>query len=313
MAPRQMPFARTSLSRRSALLGGVGLAGLGLAACSSEVTGKEAGGSDGGDGGGDAITIGYLPAWSDTLVMAFLTKNRLEALGQTVKFETFNDAAIIFAALGGGDIDIHPSAWPDRTHAQYVKKFKDDIEDLDTYNKGGLNFLAVPQYTDIDSMEDLAEDPDRFDGKIIGIEKGAGLTAMTQDEAMPAYGLDKDFELVASSTPAMLSELDKAATSEEDIVVTMWKPYWANEKYDVKPLKDPKKGFGDPETMHLMGRKGFTEDFADAADYIGRMTLTDEQFASAEDYMLNKFGEGKEEEAAEAWVKDNPDVLPKVD
>jgi glycine betaine/proline transport system substrate-binding protein len=312
MTSRRPLTPRRPLSRRSALLGGAGLAGLGLAACSSEVSG-DSDSAGGGSGSGDAITIGYLPAWSDTLVMAFLAKNRLEALGQKVEMETYNDAAIIFTALAGGDIDIHPSAWPDATHAQYVKKFKDDLEDLDTYNEGGLNFLAVPEYTDIESMEDLAADPDRFDGKIIGIEKGAGLTAMTQDDAMPAYGLDKDFELVTSSTPAMLAELDKAADAEKDIVVTMWKPYWANESYKVKQLEDPKKGYGDPETLHLMGRKGFKDDFADAAEYISKIKLSDEEYADAEDYMLNKFGEGKEEEAAEAWIKDNPDILPEVD
>jgi glycine betaine/proline transport system substrate-binding protein len=312
MTPRQSPLARPSLSRRSALLGGAGLAGLGLAACSSEVTGGDTDDAGGGKDD-DALTIGYMPAWSDTLTMGFLIKNRLEAMGKTIKFETFNDAAIEFTALAGGDIDIHPSAWPDRTHAQYVKKYKDDIEDVDTFNGGALNFLAVPEYTDIDSIEDLAADPDRFDGKIIGIEKGAGLTAMTQDDAMPAYGLDKDCELITSSTPAMLAELDKAADAKKDIVVTLWKPFWANEKYKVKQLEDPEKGFGDPETMHVMGRKGFKDDFPDVAEYLGKIELSDEEYADAEDYMLNKFGEGKEEEAAEAWIKDNPDVFPSVD
>lgn len=117
MTSRRPLTPRRPLSRRSALLGGAGLAGLGLAACSSEVSGDSDSADGGGSGSGDAITIGYLPAWSDTLVMAFLAKNRLEALGQKVEMETYNDAAIIFTALAGGDIDIHPSAWPDATHA----------------------------------------------------------------------------------------------------------------------------------------------------------------------------------------------------
>src|SRR5699024_2703396 len=89
---------RSALTRRSALLGGAGLLGLGLAACS------DAGGS--GSGGGDTITIGYLPPWTDTTVMAFLLKRQLEALGKTVEFETFTDAAVAYTALGNGDIDL---------------------------------------------------------------------------------------------------------------------------------------------------------------------------------------------------------------
>ena len=55
--------ARRPLTRRSALLGGAGLMGLGLAACS----GGDGGSDGGGSGGGDTITLGYIPSWTDGL------------------------------------------------------------------------------------------------------------------------------------------------------------------------------------------------------------------------------------------------------
>lgn len=57
---------------------------------------------------------------------------------------------------------------------------------------------------------------------------------------MPAYDLEKDFELVTSSTPAMLTELGNAIDAKDDIVVTLWRPFWANNAFDVKELEDPK-------------------------------------------------------------------------
>src|SRR5699024_11234128 len=81
MTPRTQPLTTSSLRRRAALAGGAGLLGLGLAACSGASSSEE--------GDGDTITIGYMPSWTDTTVMAFLLKNQLEQLGNTVEFEEF--------------------------------------------------------------------------------------------------------------------------------------------------------------------------------------------------------------------------------
>ena len=301
------PVGRLSRpTRRSALLGGVGLMGLGLAACS------DAGGA-GASGGDDPIIIGYLPPWTDTTVMAFLLKRQLEALGAAVQFETFTDAAVAYTALANGDIDIYSSSWPDVTHAEYIEEYGDSFEDLVTYNANATNMLAVPEYTDISTIEELAASPEQFDGRIVGIEPGAGLTGLVQDSVIPEYGLDENFELVTSSTPAMLTELQSALDAEEDIVVTLWRPFWANLVFPVRALEDPLGAFGEPETMHVMAREGFTADFADAADYIGRIELTDEEYEAAENLLVNEFEDGQEAEAIDAWAEQNPDVLPPVD
>lgn len=164
MTPRTQPLTTSSLSRRAALAGGAGLLGLGLAACSGASSSEE--------GDGDTITIGYMPSWTDTTVMAFLLKNQLEQLGNTVEFEEFTDAAIAYTALSEGDIDLYSSAWPDVTHAAYMDEYGDNFEDIVTYNNSATNMLAVPEYTDISTIEELAADPERFGSRIVGIEPG---------------------------------------------------------------------------------------------------------------------------------------------
>lgn len=253
------------------------------------------------------ITMGIIPSWTDGLSMAYLWKDVLEDEGYTVEIEELADAAPLYTGLANGDIDLYPSAWSEATHADYMEQYGDDIEDLGTYYDSAKLTFAVPEYSDIDSIEDLAGNADRFDGEIIGIEPGAGLTRTTKESVMPTYGLEDDYTLVESSTAAMLAELKKATDAQEDIVVTLWRPFWANSQFPVKDLEDPEGALGEPEGLHELGREGFAEDFPEAAEMIEKATLSDEQYGSLEDLVVNEYGEGKEAEAVEAWLKDNQD------
>lgn len=313
MTNRRNPFSprgtvRRPLTRRAALLGGgAGLMGLGLAACGTEDSGSSS--ENGGGGGGETITLGYIPSWTDGLSTAYLLDNRLTAMGYTVEHEPITEAGVLYAGLAQGDVDIFPSAWPEVTHASYMEEYGDSIEDLVPYYEGAVLNLSVPEYVDITSIDELAGQADRFGGRIVGIEPGAGLTEATQERVIPGYGLD-DYELVTSSTPAMITELENAIDAQEDIVVTLWTPFWAMPAYSMKALEDPEGHFGDAEALHHLARQGFGADFPDVTEWIAGATLTDEEFGSLEDLVVNEFGEGREAEAVEKWLEENPDVLP---
>ena len=47
---------------------------------------------------------------------------------------------------------------------------------------------------------------------------------------MPEYGLDSEYKLVTSSTAAMLATLQSKIDKEEDVVVTLWRPFWAERR-----------------------------------------------------------------------------------
>ena len=286
-----------------AALGAV--ASLTLAGCSSD----GAGGTNSGGGAAEdkgTITLGFLPSWTDGLSTAYLLQDQLEKIGYTVEMKTLTEAGPLYTGLAQGDVDMYPSAWPELTHAEYMDEYGDDIEDLGAYYENAKLTIAVPEYSELTSIEDLKGKGADFDGKIFGIEPGAGLTAQTQ-KMLPEYGLDGEYELVTSSTAAMLTELKTATDKQEDLVVTLWRPFWANEAFAMKDLEDPMGAMGEAEGLHFLGHKGFAEEFPEAAELIEQIKLDDEQYGSLEDLVVNEYGEGKEAEAVEAWLEDNGD------
>ncbi len=284
-------------------------AALALSGCSSD------GGDNGDTGSGDGeamgtITLGFLPAWTDGLSTAWLLEDQLTKLGYTVEMTDLTEAGPLYTALAQGDVDIYPSAWPELTHAEYMNEYGDDIEDLGTYYDNAKLTIAVPSYSQFDSIEDLKGNGDLLDGRIVGIEPGAGLTAQTQDSMIPTYELGDEFELVTSSTAGMLTELDTAIQNEEEIVVTLWRPFWANDTYDVKDLEDPEGAMGEPEGLHFLGTSGFAEANPEAAELIAGIKLDDAQYAALEDTVVNEYeGEDDKSAAIDEWIEANSEAF----
>jgi len=267
------------------------------------------GGSSGGSAGGaedKEVTFGVIQGWTDETSTTALLGAILKDNGYTVKTTEVSDNAPMYTGLSKGDIDVLSSSWLERTHKTYWEKYGKDIDDLGVYYDDAKLFLAVPTDSDMNSIEDLSGHAADLQDRIVGIEPGAGLTKTTKDDVMPAYGLDSNFKLVTSSTTAMLTELKKATTAKQPIVVTLWKPFWANQAFPVKALEDPKGAFGEPEGLHVVANKEYAAANPKVAAMLSKFKLTDEQYGSLEDTVVNKFPKGQEEEAARAWLKANP-------
>ncbi|UOR03101.1 glycine betaine ABC transporter substrate-binding protein [Leucobacter allii] len=279
-------------------------AGLTLAGCSADAA------DAGGTSALETITIGYVPSWSDGKTSGFLLGDQFEKLGYEVEMESLTEAAVLYTSLAEGDIDVFAGAWPERTQAAYLEGREDAFEDLGTWYERATITLAVPDYVDVRSLEELADESERFDGRIVGIEPSAGQMEHTEEVGMPAYGLDEEFSLVSSSTAAMLGTLSDAVAEERDIVVTSWRPFWANEVFGLRDLEDPQGVMGEPEGIHVLATTGFSDRFPEAAEYASGFALDDRAFGSLENLMTNEFAEGEEAAAVDAWLAEHPDALP---
>lgn len=267
--------------------------------CSSETTGD--GGASGGEAAGGTIKIGWIP-WDEDIAATYLWKRVLEDEGYTVEL-TQLDVAPVFEGVASGDLDLFLDAWLPSTHEDYWAEYGDRLEDLAVWYDNGLLTWAVPEYMDVDSIEDLAGLEGELDGRIVGIEPGAGLTRVSREAVMPGYGLDA-FELVEGSTPAMLAELERAIKDEAPIVVTLWRPHWAYSVFPIKDLADPEGALGEAEEIHAVARVGFSDDFPEVAEWMAAFRMNDDQLAGLEDLVLNEYGAGQEEAAVDEWLSD---------
>jgi glycine betaine/proline transport system substrate-binding protein len=277
--------------------GGMGVLGGGK-------TGTEAAGDGSDVGQGKKISIGYIP-WDEGVASTFLWKEVLERRGYQVEAKQF-DAGPLYTSLAQGDVDFQTDAWLPTTHAQYWKKYGKQLDDLGAwYDKTSLE-LSVPSYVKgVDSLEDLKGKASRFGGRITGIESSAGEMALLKSKVLKEYGLDKEYEVVDSSTPAMLAELKRAYAQKKPIVVTLWSPHWAYNDYDLKKLKDPEGAWGEGDGVHTLARKGFAGDDPTVAGWLKDFEMSEKDLTSLE-AEINKAGKGRQQDAVRAWLKQHP-------
>ncbi|CAI9389682.1 glycine betaine ABC transporter substrate-binding protein [Microbacterium sp. T2.11-28] len=231
------------------------------------------------------ITIGVFNGWPEGEAVSYLWKLILEDEGYDVDLE-YADAGPVFQGVAGGDYDVALDGWLPMTHAAYFEQFGDDIVDLGSWNDDAKLTVAVNADAPVESLSDLAAAADQFDNRLIGIEPGAGLTAATQDEVIPTYGLD-GMDFVTSSTPAMLAELDSKLAAGENVAVTLWRPHWAYDAYDIKDLADPEGTLGDAESIHTFTRTGFETDHPEVNEWLAEFRMDSEVLFSLENVMYN--------------------------
>lgn len=249
------------------------------------------------------VKLAYVE-WASEVASTNVIRAVLEEQGYDVEMNSLG-AAVMWQAVGTGDADAIVAAWLPTTHGDYLEQVKDEVEDLGSNLEGTKLGLVVPAYTDIDSIEQLNDHADEFDGKIVGIDPGAGLMAQAEN-AIDDYGID-NLQLQSSSGAAMTSSLASVIQNEEDIVVTGWTPHWMFARWDLKYLDDPKKSFGEAEHINTVVNKGLEERMPEAYAILDNFHWTPDQMGEV---MLMNQEEGSDPyENAKKWVDEHPDVV----
>jgi glycine betaine/proline transport system substrate-binding protein len=207
-------------------------------------------------------------AASTTLVQAVLQ----EKMGYNVEILPVA-AAAMWQATATGDVDGLVTAWLPVTHADYLERVKDEVENLGPIVHGARLGWAVPTYVTIDSIAELNDHAEKFNGKIIGIDPGAGLMRLSE-QAVKDYQLDK-MELIEGSDATMTAALDNAIKRNEWVVITAWSPHWMFGAWDLKYLEDPKNILGEEEHIATIVRKGLKDDMPEVYAFLDRFAWKD--------------------------------------
>ncbi|WP_411731439.1 glycine betaine ABC transporter substrate-binding protein [Paeniglutamicibacter sp.] len=272
---------------------------LALTACGSD-SGAAAGPENGDK---KELTVGVFAGWDEGLAVSHLWERILAKKGYDVTL-TSADVAPVFSGISTGDFDMAMDVWLPETHATQAEKYGDKIVELGTWTENAKLTVAVNKDADIESLDELAGKADMFGNRIVGIDPGAGLTKAMNDRVIPQYGLEK-MDFVTSSTPAMLTELKKATGAGDDILVTLWRPHWAYDAFDIKDLKDPKGTLGDAEHISTYGSLTFKEDFPTLAGWMKDFKIDDEHLFSLENAMFNGADTQEYAPIVDQWISEN--------
>lgn len=249
------------------------------------------------------VKIGYVN-WADGIALTNLASAVLqEKMGYDVDMKQ-GEAGMVFTSLSNSDMDLFLDGWLPTTHKDYMDKYKGKIEKVSIIFENAKLGLVVPKYMDINSIEDLNSIKDQLDGKIIGIDPGAGLMKAT-NIAIKEYGLD--YELLEGSGATMTAMLKKAEDKKEPIVVTGWQPHWKFATWDLKFLDDPKGSFGDAEDIYSLSRVGFEEDMPEVTQFFKNFKLDAQQLGSLMGDIQNSDKDPLE--VSKEWINNNEDLV----
>lgn len=281
----------------------LGMSALLLAGCggSEEVTENSGAEQPASEQKEVTLTLGQTP-WTSTVPPTFVAKQLLEELGYKVEIQEA-DAGVVYTGLSKGDIDIFMDAWLPDMHKNYMEKYGEQIDDTAVSYPDGELGLVVPTYVkDINSVEDIKGKEDLFEGKIYGIEEGAGMTQTSRD-MIEAYGLQ--LEYAASSEAGMLAQAKKLIQDEKPVLFLGWRPHPMFVDFDLKVLKDP-KGFFKTSEVHVLTHKGLKEEAPEAYAFLSKWSMPVGDIEA----MIVKIDQGaKPEDVAKEWIENNQDKV----
>ncbi len=227
-----------------------------------------------------------------------------EELGYNV--ETLSvSAAAMWQGIASGDVDGMVTSWLPVTHAEYKEATEGQVVDLGVLTEGARIGLVVPEYVEIDSIEELNANADKFNGRITGIDPGAGIMARTE-EALEEYNLT-NMELQEGSGATMAAALREAVRDGDWVVVTGWSPHWKFGRWDLKYLEDPKKVYGDAEYIGKIARQGLEDDAPEAYHFLDNFAWTQEQMAEV--MVMNEENPDNLYGNAVTFIEENPDLV----
>ena len=221
---------------------------------------------------------------------------------------------VTFESLTRGDIDVFLGNWmPLQEPIQSPLVAEDQIDVAAQNLEGALIGLATTADAaeqGLRTYEDIARFEEELDGRIYGIEAGSSAnTTILEMIENDMFGLG-GFELVESSEQAMLAQVQRVAQSGEPIVFFGWRPHPMNVTMDIEYLTGSDDVFGPNEgaaTVLTVTRSGLADECPNLGRFLENLVFKVE----AEDLMMKLILEDgmTGPEAAEAWLKDNPQAL----
>ncbi|WP_111637018.1 choline ABC transporter substrate-binding protein [Marinomonas shanghaiensis] len=249
------------------------------------------------------------PGWTDIGATNGIATTLLKAMGYDTQVYLLS-VPVGFEGLKNAEIDAFMGNWMPAQSA-FIDKYKDNMDVVRTNLEGVKFTLAVPTYVynaGVKDFADLHKFSQEFRQRIYGIDAGAPANQKLQNMIDSNDFNLQDWKVVESGEQAMLSQVSRSVKRDNFIVFLAWEPHPMNVNFDLKYLTGGDQYFGPNyggATIRTLTRKGY----ADECPNVGKL-LSNLEFSLT---MENEIIDSKEkpDQAAENWIKANPDILNK--
>lgn len=256
------------------------------------------------------VYIGAFAAWDESVASAYLMKNILENNGYDAEVKTLDiDAA--FSATAFGQLDALTDVWLPSTHRTYIDEYRSQLDALGCWYDGAKVTITVNNSSPAQSIADLRTMGDAYQNTLVGVEPGAGETALVNNRVIPEYGLH-NLTFRSVSTADMLASLRQAQTNHTNVAVTLWRPHWAYSEFALRDLRDPKRAMGGTNGIWTFANKGFAARSPKAAQMFTNLVFTDPQLSQLEDLMTEKDQGDDPDDAVIEWLNAHPDFAGRL-
>ncbi len=258
----------------------------------------------------EKIRFGYVN-WPGVTVKTQVAAQILDYLGYETEMRMLS-VPVVFRGLASNDLDLFLGAWVP-TMKSMVNKYLEEgsIVEITVNLNQTVYTLAVPAYAweaGVKSHADLDQFGDKFNKKIIGIEPGNDGNQIVLDMIKnDTYGLG-DWELIESSSEAMMVSVGSAIKKMEWVVWLGWSPHWMNLAYDIHYLDDPENVWGsEPEVVKTMARSGLEKENPNIFKLFTQFKVTPE----VQNSWINQYSREKQkpEAVAKEWIKNNLGIV----
>lgn len=221
---------------------------------------------------------------------------------------------IMFQSLANNDRDVFAGFWVPTSRQMASKHMKKGDIDIVTKNlKGAKYTVGVTRAAwegGVRHFEDLAENIDKFDGRILGIESGNDgndiIEQMIEDDA---YGMG-GFELQPSSEAGMLTEVQRRVDRGEWAAWLAWAPHPMNVNIDLEFLDGGADYWGPNQggaTVYTLARKGYAWECPNVGQFLENYEYTVAEQSELATYIVND--EMDYPEAGKKLIQEHPELL----
>ena len=251
--------------------------------------------------------------WADLVVETRIAMTILDKLGYRTSTQEVS-VPLAAQALSTGQADAYlGNWWPSQQETFQPLLDGKKAEVTGTILTGTEYAPAVPGYVTeqlgVKSLADLDKHADKFGKEILGIEAGSpGNTTIENAIKADKYGLG-DWKLTASSTEAMLAEVDRRAAKKQPVAFLGWSPHWMTIQWNLTFLEDPEKVWPGAGQIRVLTRTGLGEDDANLKKFLSQISV-DTATASRWIDEVDK-DKKKPEDIASACITANPEVVRK--